>query len=291
MRASNQLSAITDELGQDVDEVLGLLEPFGVTHVELRTVWGKNVALLDDGEVDRLKASLDAHGMGVSVVAGPVFKCFLPWSRLATTRKPNFTRNPTYNASLVDRVLEVADALDSDRVRAFSFFKGLARRDREREWNYLVDQVTRYVDAAKARGKTVVLENEGVCLVDTIEACLRLADDVGDDHLKFVCDPGNFFMAGHNYSPDEYEALVPHTGHMHVKDPKRKLPFAAVFGVVGEGKVDYRGIFQKYQEAGYRGFYSLETHSPRRAKRRAVSLESLKNIAAMLAEVAVGPRD
>ncbi|MHA1734731.1 MAG: sugar phosphate isomerase/epimerase family protein [Promethearchaeota archaeon] len=297
--AANKLSVITDEIGQDLEEVARLLKPFGVTHVELRKVWGKNIALYTDEELRSLKAILDANGLAVSVVSGPLFKCVLPTSRLNRDRKApaskrgagdkpekrSFTFNANWNVSLEDRIIEIADFLGCDKVRAFSFFKGPKPPKDEVAWPIVVHHIAEFVDKAKARGMTVVVENEGPCFVDTIPNCLRLLEDVDDPHLKLICDPGNFYMAmpKNIYAPRDYDPIIPHTAHVHVKDPKRKIPFFAVFGVVGEGKIDYRGIFKRFVDRGYDGFFSLETHSLR--KRREVSLKSLESMAAMLGDL------
>lgn len=279
----NQLTVITDEVGQDLEEVLRLIAPFQLTHVELRTIWNKNIVLFSDAELQRLKRVLDAHDLAVSVISGPIFKCMLPTSRLHRKKKKSFTFNTEYNLSFIDRVIEIADFMGCDKVRAFSFFKGVFPPDRAEAWPYVVDQVREYVGKAKDANKTVVLENEGPCWVDSMDACCRLLEEIPDPHLQLICDPGNFYMAKpkHVYAPADYDPIISRTGHMHVKDPKRKIPFFALFGVVGEGKIDYPGIFQRYLDHGYEGFFSLETHSLRKRQER--SIASLKSMRAMLA--------
>lgn len=287
----NPLSVITDEISQDLEEVIRLIEPYHLTHIELRKVWQQNIALFSDENLDRLKRLLDENRLKVSVISGPVLKCVLPTSWLNRDRKKHaknkksFTFNVDWNISLMDRVIEIAEFLDVPYVRAFSFFKGPKPPKLEKAWPIVVKHIQDYVDKAKVKGKTVVVENEGPCFVDTIPRCLQLLEDVDDSHLKLICDPGNFFTTQPKdiYAPRDYEPIIPHTAHMHVKDPLRKIPFFALFGVVGEGNLDYPGIFQKYLENGYRGFFSLETHAARH--RLEISLQSLQSMQDMLQKI------
>jgi sugar phosphate isomerase/epimerase len=48
-------------------------------------------------------------------------------------------------------------------------------------------------------------------------------------------------------------------GHVHIKDARR-VNGETVATAVGEGAVDYKGIFGKLKEIGYDGDIMLETH-------------------------------
>jgi len=275
----NQLSVITDEIGQDFAKVLDLIEPFHISHVELRKIWGKNIVLFSDADIAKLKETLVNRNISVSVVSGPLFKCFLPNSHLNNPKKKSFSRNADYNISLGDRLLEIAAALNCNKVRIFAFFKGVSPQ--KDNWDFVINQLQTFVDKAKSGGKVAILENERGSFADTIENCLRIIDAIGDPALQLVCDPGNYFAVKKNYLPADYDAIFPHIGHVHVKDPARYLPFfGATFGVVGRGKMNWTGIIQHFQTQGYAGFYSLETHSV--LNLQANSLQSLANLQQMI---------
>jgi len=47
----SKLSIITDEISQDFEEVLQIAQGFGIKDVEVRGVWGKNIALFEDEDL------------------------------------------------------------------------------------------------------------------------------------------------------------------------------------------------------------------------------------------------
>jgi sugar phosphate isomerase/epimerase len=59
--------------------------------------------------------------------------------------------------------------------------------------------------------------------------------------------------------PDGYDKLKPYIRHVHLKDIKR-MPGAFAPAMLGEGDVDFRGIFAALRRDGYDGYVSLETH-------------------------------
>ncbi|HMF33761.1 MAG TPA: hypothetical protein VKK79_20215, partial [Candidatus Lokiarchaeia archaeon] len=162
----NQLSVITDEIGQDFAKVLDLIEPFHISHVELRKIWGKNIVLFSDADIAKLKETLVNRNISVSVVSGPLFKCFLPNSHLNNPKKKSFSRNADYNISLGDRLLEIAAALNCNKVRIFAFFKGVSPQ--KDNWDFVINQLQTFVDKAKSGGKVAILENERGSFADTI---------------------------------------------------------------------------------------------------------------------------
>ena len=57
--------------------------------------------------------------MGISMVSGPFGKCFLPSSRLSKNTGMSFTRNPTYNLNLFDRLFGTFKDLDESHKTHF----------------------------------------------------------------------------------------------------------------------------------------------------------------------------
>ena len=69
-----KLSGFADEISPNLNEQLQVLEKEGIGYLELRGVWGKNVVNLDNGEIRRIKQSLDAGGFQVSAIGSPIGK-------------------------------------------------------------------------------------------------------------------------------------------------------------------------------------------------------------------------
>jgi sugar phosphate isomerase/epimerase len=67
------VAAVTDEFSPgDLDRALDAMAALGMTGVELRVVWDRNIIDLDDDEVDRIRAAAERRGMRVLSIASPV---------------------------------------------------------------------------------------------------------------------------------------------------------------------------------------------------------------------------
>ena len=279
-----QLTLITDEITQDFEHALQVAQRFGIKNVEIRKVWHKNIALFTDDDLQRMKTLLEQYNMGISVVSSPFAKCVLPGSKFVS-RSPNFNRNPTYNLSFFDRLIEISNFLDCNLIRVFNFFK-LGSKKIPDPCQTAIDLMIPYVKKAESLGKTLLLENEHVCFADNVANSLSYLDAVGSPGLKLNLDPGNFFSAKEQTIPAAYEVFYTKglVGHMHVKDPGIRLPLlGGGFGVVGKGKIDYKSLFRQAIDHQYRGYISLETHAHR--KRYNTSIQSLQFLTQTLSEL------
>jgi hypothetical protein len=69
----------------DVEVALDAMTSVGMTGVELRTIGGKNIVDLSDGDVGTIVAAAKARDMEIVSIASPLLKCVLPDGRLSTT--------------------------------------------------------------------------------------------------------------------------------------------------------------------------------------------------------------
>ncbi len=277
MDATGQLSVITDEIGQDVELILPTLKKYDIKAVELRNVWGKNIISFSDEELDNLIDVLKNNNMGVSNVAGPLFKCWAPWHKMHDATSQSFSRNVHVSRNALGRALEIVKKLGTDRTRVFGYL-GSAKVTNQ-QWEQLVNDITRFVDMAKQEKVTIVIENEAMSPVSTWENALRILQDIDDPYFKLLLDPGNFFFAGEVHDAETYASQIDRVGHHHVKDGKKTL-FAKHFTTVGKGVLGYDKYFSLFRQKGYAGYYSLETHVLR--NRSKISYECLENMHAML---------
>lgn len=261
MSKLNQLTLISDEMGQDIERVISAIIKFGIKSVEVRQVWGKNIVLFTNDELHKLKKIVNDNGMGFSMISGPFAKCILPNSKGAT-KKNSFNRNSNYNLGFFDRLIEISDILETPNIRIFNFFKAGSKINQE-NWNLMLSILRPYVEQAEKLGKTLMLENEHVCFADTIERTARFFKEMNNKAIKLNLDPGNFFSAGEPVKPESYETFYENNwvGHMHIKDSKFRIPLVgSKFGVVGKGKIDYLSLIKQAINHGFKGYFSLETH-------------------------------
>ena len=197
------LSAFADEYSADFTEQLEGMRNFGISHVEIRGVDGKNVSVLTQDEVKTVKAKLDYYGMGVSAIGSPVGKIQLDGDLDG-------------HLDMAKRVFETANVLGARYVRMFSFYAPegeniLGYKDR------IFSELGRLSDAAKSHGVVLCHENEAKIYGDVPERCREIYDVFGGD-IKTVFDMGNYVLEGVKPYPVGYELLKDSIAYFHIKD-------------------------------------------------------------------------
>jgi sugar phosphate isomerase/epimerase len=254
-----RLSAITDEISQDLDRALSVLSEYGCTDAELRNVWNTYIVDADESLLKRVEKSLSDAGMSVPCLDTPLYKCDLDTS--------SDSSGPTHNArertlddqlTLLHHSIDLAKRFGAPFIRIFSFWRRgpltPALEDR------IARALTRPCELAERAGVTLLLENEHACFLGTGKETARMIERIGSPALKMLWDPGNAFMAGETPFPSGWEAARPHVAHVHVKDALAGADGSLKWTVVGEGEIDYNGQFAALKASGFEGVVALETH-------------------------------
>ncbi len=263
-----ELGIITDEVADDLEVACRHISEWGLTFVELRMLWGRNVVELDEADVLRALALMRRHDLRVTAIASPVFKS--PLDEQPRAQRADFALEGVDSMEaqleLLDRACALANRFDAPMVRVFTFWR--------EDWTDAVtaDLVAKLRQAAEvARRHDVVLaiENEPVCLVGTGHElgrlCTALVDALPPElvpHLGALWDPGNALAAGEDPPyPDGYEALNGlRLAHVHLKDLRFDEAGHPVFVPLGEGRVDYAAQLTRLHADGYDGKLVLEPH-------------------------------
>ena len=238
------LSAFGDEIDADVDVQLRVLNELEIGYLELRSAWGTNVLELSDDEVARLLDRCEAHSIRVSCIGSPV-------------GKSQISKPIGEVVSDLERVIDIAKMLGTDRVRVFSFYP-----DDEGQQAALVDEsisrLSQMADVAGEQGVVLWLENEGGLVGDTPERCRAIVEGVGSPNLRYVWDTGNYPQAGVERSVDRgWPLLAEYTDCVQVKDTRIS---DGTITVAGEGDGQVRELLINLRDAGYVGFLALEPH-------------------------------
>lgn len=255
-----RLSAITDEISQDVNDALAMMVEYGCRDVELRNVYGKYIVDADETILARVDADIRQYGMRVTCIDTPFFKCDLEGGSGAGSGPTHgaLDRRIDEQMQLLQRAIDLCKRFDAPFIRIFSFWKhGSLTPDVE---DRIADLMVRPAEVAARAGVTLLLENEHACYLGTGKEAARVVEMVGSPALRMIWDPGNAFMAGEQPFPSGYEAARPHTAHVHVKDARLTDAGKLEWTVVGEGEIDYAAQFRALKESGYVGVLSLETH-------------------------------
>lgn len=256
-----KLSVITDEISQDFEHALDVMAEYGVKGAELRGLWSVNIADLSRADVERAQRSLRNHGMSVTCLATPVFKCDLDLEVASVEGPMHLARARTMGEQmeLLRRCAGLAHEFGTDLIRVFAFWrKGELSPAVEAR---IVDAFHEPVKIAEREGVTLVLENEHACLIGTGAETSRILSEVHSPRVRACWDPGNAFFAGERAYPDGYEAVRPYMAHVHVKDAVIDADGVTPrWCVIGEGKIGYDAHFHALRRDGYGGWVSLETH-------------------------------
>ncbi|UCC72351.1 MAG: sugar phosphate isomerase/epimerase [Gemmatimonadota bacterium] len=263
-----ELGIISDEISDDFERSCRLISEWGMRHVELRTMWDKNILALSEAELEAVAASLEAHRLSVTAIASPVFKSPLDGKPREIEGDFQLAGYESFEAQLelIRKAAILCERFGTDKIRIFSFWREPWTRELVAE---VAGKLLEAAGLARDLGVVLVVENEPVCCVGTGQELGELfAEMQGQgsaealEHIAMLWDPGNARHAGETTPyPDGYEELSSgRIVHVHLKD-------AIIDGIgnrtlvpLGQGEIDYVGQFRRLQRDGYRGVLVLEPH-------------------------------
>ena len=256
-----RLGIISDEISPNLDEAVDFITSYKLHGVELREIWGKNLMIAPQEDLDRAKKLLAAHDVIVSDIASPVFKWNIPGEATKPNEKHDFAVGKFTEDDAdktLEKTFELARFFGTKKVRIFTYWRVA---DPEKVYSQVRDRMGKAARLAEKNDIVLMIENEHECNVGTGKELGRLLRDVNSPALRGVWDPGNAIMLGETPFPDGYEAVKGLFPHMHIKDA-RKDPKTGKLGwaPVGGGLIDFKGQFAALHKEKYSGTMSLETH-------------------------------
>jgi len=254
-------AAITDEFSPDIETAVASMAGIGMQGAELRMLFGKNIADLNDEEVERAIAIVRGRGLEIVSIASPLLKCVLPDSPDVDPRfqQDMFAAKHTFadQPRLTRRVFDIAGKTGAKIVRVFSFWRTV---DPDAVFDRVVQSLRDLGTQAADHGITIGIENEHACNIGTGAETARLLAALNHPNVKVVWDPANALVAGENPYPEGYGKLPPQRIlHVHAKDCNVR-DHKAEWLPLGQGSVDWRGQIAALARDGYAGWVSLETH-------------------------------
>jgi L-ribulose-5-phosphate 3-epimerase len=238
-----QLSAITDEISQDLELALRVCESLGIETVELRTIDGVQLVEHDAATVRRIGSAIRGGGFGCAVIDTPFLKVAPVGEAVSEGEWTTFRRG-----------LEFAAELGATTVRVFS---GARPDPLPATARWTADVLARAGDLAADAAVRVALEIEWECAVATRDEAADVLAAMPAGGLGIVWDPSNEGrFTGAATPPDGDAAVRERIVHVHVKD----VDGSGEWTQVGSGLVDWRGELRRLAADGYDGLLSLETH-------------------------------
>jgi sugar phosphate isomerase/epimerase len=264
MNSPFRVAVINDEITQDFGRACEIAaKDFGMSWIELRGMWNKNILKLDPKEVAEAQQILKKNNLRVTDIASPLFKVDWPGAPRSkfSPKRDQFNADFTFEQQdeVLERSIQLAKAFNTDRVRCFDFW----RLDDPAPYRKAINE--KLLDAAKKAGKQgiiLVLENEMACNTATGAEAAKLLSEVQSPHLMLNWDPGNAAKLGEKPYPDGYDLLPKNRiGHCHCKDALKKSDGDGYdWAPMGGGVIDWVGQFKALKRDGFRYAVSLETH-------------------------------
>lgn len=240
-----RVCAFADEISAELDEQLDILKSEGISYIELRGVWGKNVLDFTDDDLLQIKQKISEYGIGIAVIGSPIGKV-------------NITDDFDSHLDRFMTAVKTAHYFDAKMVRIFSFF--IPKQDNPAIHR---DEVMRRLNimASIAEKEDILLvhENESNIYGDTAERNLDIIESIGSESLMACFDPANYICEDEIPFPDAYNMVSKYIKHVHIKDAVKEN---GIFQVkpAGEGNGKIEEILKDLKNRKYVGFISLEPH-------------------------------
>lgn len=165
-------------------------------------------------------------------------------------------------------VCELTHNLLAETCSMFDEHKPVAN---DREWELLCSGLDRLGKIAAARGFKLCYHHHMATIVQTLEETRRLMEDTDPAYVWLCFDTGHFTFSKED-AVKAAEEFAPRIGHVHLKDIRpemmnqayaegfhfRKAVLKGCFTVPGDGCVDFPGVFEKLERAGYEGWLLVE---------------------------------
>lgn len=260
-----KVAVISDEISADFDHACHVVaQEFGLSWIELRSMWGKNLMDLPDPQLEEARKILAKYNLQVTDIGSPLFKTDWPGApRSHYSSKGDLLEAPETTFKQQDEILEKsiarAKTFKTNKVRCFDFW----RIDDVAPYRAAIDDKLRSAaETAGKQGVLLVLENEFECNTATGREAARTLHAIQSPHLALNWDPGNAVMRGElDAYPGGWDMLPKNRiHHCHCKNAIKNEAGKIVWSPVAKGYIDWIAQFRALKQTGYRDAVSLETH-------------------------------
>jgi sugar phosphate isomerase/epimerase len=260
-----RVSVINDEITQDFDHACHVAAvDFGMSWIEIRSMWGKNANSLADADLAKAEEILAKYNLQVTDIASPLFKTHWPGapkSQYGGKDDLHLAAETTFKGQdeVLQKSIDLAKRFKTQKVRGFDFW----RLDDQAPYREAIDDKLREAaETASKQDVLLVLENEFECNTATGREALRTLNAVKTPNLALNWDPANAVMRGElDAFPTAWEMLPKdRIHHCHCKNAVRDDAGKIQWSPVNKGFIDWTAQFRALKQAGFHDAVSLETH-------------------------------
>jgi sugar phosphate isomerase/epimerase len=195
----------------------------------------KNVMKLSKKEIQQIRHLEDEYGLNVSSIGSPIGKVKL--KDVDDGTKNAFIPFKKYLAEDVKKACELAHAFESKLIRGFSFYHPKGTDPRE-HLAQTVDQLGQIAEACHRSDLTFGLEIEANLVGQTGQLLAEIQKQVKHPAMMLIFDAANILCQGYTAFDvfEQYKAMKPYIGWMHIKDYRHPHP-PKVVGHVDEDAI------------------------------------------------------
>ncbi len=234
------ISAFADEISSDLQKEIEVLKNNGISHIELRSIDGKNISEFTLAELAEVKRLFIQEGIKVSSIGSPIGKISIndPFEE---------------HLELFRHVVEIAEFFNSPYIRLFSFYVG---KDPDPFFEKVVARWKLFLEVLAGKKIILLHENEKEIYGDSADRCLKLLEALDDPKARAAFDPANFVQCEEQVYPAAYKKLRKFIEYVHIKDALDNGEVRPAG--LGVGKIET--VLQELSDSGYTGFLSIEPH-------------------------------
>ncbi len=260
-----KIAVINDEISQDFDHVCYVIShDFGLSWIELRSMWDKNTMDLSDVQIAEAQKILAKYNLRVTDIASPLFKTDwpdAPRSKFSTTGDMHgasislsSSRTKFLNAPSPEPNSSTLTRFAASTFGASTTLRPIARPS--------MRNCAPLLRSAGKQDILLVLENEMACNTATGREAARTLSAVPSPHFALNWDPCNAVMRGELDAFPTAWKLLPkdRIHHCHVKNAAKNADGKVELSPVDKGIIDWTAQFRALKQAGFHDAVSLETH-------------------------------
>lgn len=214
-----------------------------------------------------LKHKLDVRGLQIASQWCSTFLCSTPYEENEKEFIKTLDFLEKMGASRIN-VCELTRNLFADPDSMFGDRKPIAT---DEEWEKLCTGLNKLGKIAVERGFKMCFHHHMATVVQTIAETRRLMENTDPKYVFLCFDTGHFTFSQEDAVAAAKE-FAPRAGHVHLKDIRKDMMEQAYqdgfgfresvlkgcFTVPGDGFVDFKGVLDVFDEAGYEGWMIVE---------------------------------
>ena len=251
----NNISVITDEIGDTIEEQIHAIRNSNIKHIELRKVNKKYLHEISEKELKAIKEKIKENNLKVVTIDTPIGK------------KEMFY---TDKQLLINQYFKIAKIFKCKYIRIFSNI------GKTKTFKSISEELKNISQLARENKIEILVENEKNTMFESPIQSLSIINKF--DNIYSLFDIENAFSLNKDIFKI-YKLAKNKIVYIHLRDIKLDKK---KFEYLGKGDIRLKEFIKLLQDNNYNGFLSLETHLPMNNTNESKEEMYLKSMKCML---------